>query len=567
MPILDTTLSRLRKYLGYDIDIEELEEDLFRIGFELDSYKQSNGDYELKVEITPDRPDCLSAVGLARALALYKGIRKPKVYSAEKSDGFRIYVDKSVTEVRPYIAAFVARGIKLMEEDLLELIWTQEKLHATFCRDRRKASIGFYPFSKISWPLKYYAEAPDRICFKPLGIDKVMNGIEILKEHPTGQKYASLLSGKEKYPLFVDARGNVLSMPPIINSKDYGEIEIGISDLLVETTGTHKESMMQTINILATILHDMGAKIYSVEIVYPDGHTEVSPYFKENIAHIDLDYVEKMLGIEINAEKVRGLLERMGYTVRRIDGRIIHIEIPPYRTDIFHDIDIVDDIARAYGFDNFDPELTPVFTVGARLACGEFIDFIRDVMTGLGFAEIFTYSLTSTEDQFTKMRLDVPKNIVRIAGAKEARLNMVRHWLLPEALKALAENKASEYPIKMFEVSDVVELNEKLEAGSCNKTHMVILISDTKANYTQIRSCVDYLLELLGVRAKIIRENHKSFIEGRCAAIYLKNRRVGVIGEVHPEVLINFGLSMPTVAAEIDLSEVLNIEVNEVDWA
>ena len=71
MPILDTTLNRLCRYLGKALSLDELEEILFRMGFELDSSKRVDSDFELKIEITPDRPDCLSSVGLARAMAYY----------------------------------------------------------------------------------------------------------------------------------------------------------------------------------------------------------------------------------------------------------------------------------------------------------------------------------------------------------------------------------------------------------------------------------------------------------------------------------------------------------------
>ncbi len=566
MPILDTTLSRIRKYMGMEITVEELDELLFRIGFELDSYKESEGDFELKIEVTPDRPDCLSTVGLVRALKLYLGIQEPKKYVSVGETDYKLYVDKSVLAIRPYIAAFVVKDIRLTEDDIEELIWTQEKLHATFCRERKKASIGFYPLRKITWPLKYYAEDPDKIRFVPLGMDEPMSGREILSKHPTGKKYKHLIEEFAKYPLFVDNNGNVLSMPPIINAREYGEVSSSDTEILVETTGTHKETMKQTLNILATMLSDMGGTLHSVEVIYPD-IKERAPFFQGYVKYLHLDYVEKVLGVKIRTKKVKELLSRMGYLIRSIQRRMVMVEVPPYRTDIFHEIDIVDDIARAYGFNNFEPELSPVFTVGSQLGIHDKIDFIREILTGLGYAEIFTFSLTNTEDQFLKMRLDVPGSIVRIAGAKEAKINMVRSWLLPEALKTLVENKAREYPIKMFEISDVVELNEDLEARAQNKTHLVVVISDTRANYTDIKSCIEYVFGALGISINIVRGNHRSFIEGRCALIVLDGKEIGVLGEIHPEVLMNFGITIPTVAAEVDLSDVLKIRVQEVEWS
>jgi len=568
MPVLDTTLSRLQRYIGFDISLKELEELLFQIGFELDSAKKQGDEYLLKIEITPDRPDCLSTVGLARTLRLYLGKEKPKNYVACESTEYKIFVDKSVVEIRPYIAAVVVKGLNLTEEDLVELIWTQEKLHSTFCRNRRKASIGFYPLRKLKWPLRYYAEDPDKIRFRPLGVEKEMSGREILSEHPTGREYSFILEGKEKYPLFVDGEGKILSMPPIINSADYGQISEDDKDILLETTGTHKETMEKTINILATILSDMGGELYSVEIIYPDGAVDSSPYFRRYTRTISPQQVEKVLGVQLKRRKIKQLLERMGYISKLDNPPLITVEIPPYRTDIFHDIDIIDDIARAYGFDNFEPELTPVFTVGAALEDNETVDFIREILIGLGFVEAFTFSLTNEHDQFDKMLLKTPaERIVRIRGAKEAKITMVRYWLLPELLKMISENKAAEYPLKIFEIEDTVEICEELSAKARNLRHLAIVISDVSANYTQLKSIVEYVLSLLGIQINIRRDKHPSFIEGRCAAIYLNGEKIGVMGEVHPKVLLNFGLTIPTVAAEIDLTKILGIDASEIEYA
>ncbi|MEM1585770.1 MAG: phenylalanine--tRNA ligase subunit beta [Candidatus Korarchaeota archaeon] len=567
MPVLDTTLSRLRRYLGFDISLEELEELLFKIGFELDSIKEQNSDFLLKVDITPDRTDCLSTIGLARALRLYLNKERPKEYLAHRGE-YKIIVDESVLPIRPYIAAVVVKELRLTEDDISELIWTQEKLHTTFCRNRLKASVGLYPLDPLKWPLRYYAENPEKIRFRPLGMDKEMSGREILAEHPTGIEYSFILKDKEKYPLFTDSEGKILSMPPIINSADYGQVRAGDQNILLETTGTHKETMEKTLNILATILHDMGGELYQVDILYPSGVIDTAPYFHKNIKAISTKQVEKILGLRLKAREIKQLLERAGYLAEVQSPSLIVVQIPPYRTDVFHEVDIIDDIARTYSYDSFEPELTPVFTIGASLKDIPKVNFIREILTGLGFTEAFTFSLTNELDQFEKMRVPIPETkVVKIAGAKEAKLTMVRYWLLPELLKMLSENKAVEYPIKMFEIEDIVEICDKLSAGARNIRHLAILISDARADYTQLKSVIEYLFQTLNIPIMIKRSQYPSFIEGRCAKILINDKEIGVLGELHPEVLLNFGVTMPVVAAELDLSYVLDLSTDEIEVA
>lgn len=557
MPVLDVKFSRIKKLLNIDLTLEELAEVLFRYGMELESYEERDNDYLLKIEITPDRPDMLSTWGLVRALKKYLEISPGLERYTIRDSNYKIIVDKSVENIRPFIAATVARNINLNEDDLEELIYAQEKLHETFCRGRKKASIGFYPLRKIAWPLKYFAENPEKIKFKPLGADREMNGYEILEIHPTGQKYAHILKGFDRYPLFTDNLGHVLSLPPIINSEDYGKITEEDKDILLEVTGIHKPTVELVINIMSSILKDIGADLYSVEIVYPS-LSERSPYLENSVWKLRYNYITKVLGIELATEDVISLLKKMGLDGHFIDKEEIEVLVPGYRADILHPIDIVDDIARAYGFDNFEPELTPVFTTGGSLKRTEIIDYVRELMLGLGFNEVFTFALTNMEDQFDKMLLPRDENIVAIMGAKEAKINMVRKWLIPELLKTLAYNKDKKYPLKFFEVSDVVILSEEVDVRAVNETRLAAITAHVDASFTEIRSTAEYLLRALGFENfKIRRISHSSFVEGRVIGIYVNDVEVGFLGELHPQVIINWGLAVPIAAMEISLDKLM----------
>lgn len=569
MPVIDTKLSRLNRVIGHELSLEELGEVLFRFGMEIDSAKEmDSGDYLLKIEVTPDRPDMLSVWGLARALRKYLGFETGIERYEVKNGDYNIFVDASVSKVRPYIAATVVRNIRLTEEDLEDLIYAQEKLHETFCRGRKKASIGLYPFQKLRWPLHYRAESPNMIRFRPLGFDIEMSGIEILRKHPTGQQYAHLLESAEKYPVFIDDAGHVLSLPPIINSEDYGKITIDDTDILLEVTGTHKHTVELVVNMFTAILSDIGGELYNVKIHYPN-HIETSPYLYPRIWKLNVSYVKRILGVNFTREEIKDLLGRMGLEVTGNEkDNYIKVAVPAYRADIWHQIDIVDDIARSYGFDNFTPELTPVFTIGGSLDRTQIIDYIREIMIGLGFTEVFTFALTSKDDQFIKMNLDVSTSVVEISGAREEKINIVRNWLLPELLKALSYSKERKYPINIFEVSDVVELSNNSDTGAINKTKIAALSAHKDASFTEIRSVLEYLLNSLGVQKfSVKRIVHNSFIRGRVAGVFLNNDQVGFVGELHPRVITNWGLAVPICAMELDLDKIMQWAYKPVEVA
>jgi len=119
------------------------------------------------------------------------------------------------------------------------------------------------------------------------------------------------------------------------------------------------------------------------------------------------------------------------------------------------------------------------------------------------------------------------------------------------------DNKHESFPQRLFEVSDVGRINQRVETRCERRLHVAGVSSHSTANFTEIKSCVEALLHNMGLkRWEIKPTRHPSFLEGRVAAIYLKRRELGVLGEIHPEVLNNFELENPTSAFEIDTEEI-----------
>src|SRR3990167_6740585 len=181
---------------------------------------------EIQIEVFPNRPDMLSYQGFKRGFLAYlgkkTGLKNYKLNSPEKD--YIVKVDSSVSKIRPYTVCAVVKELKFDNEKIKEIIEIQEKIHFTLGRKRKKLAIGIYPLEKIKFPITYKALKPAEIRFVPLESEKEMNGLEILKNHPTGKEYAHLLKGMEKFPVFIDAKNKILSMPPIINSAETGRI-------------------------------------------------------------------------------------------------------------------------------------------------------------------------------------------------------------------------------------------------------------------------------------------------------------------------------------------------------
>jgi phenylalanyl-tRNA synthetase beta chain len=155
------------------------------------------------------------------------------------------------------------------------------------------------------------------------------------------------------------------------------------------------------------------------------------------------------------------------------------------------------------------------------------------------------------------MRIKEEKPI-RLANPVSTEYSIMRQSLLSGLLKNLAENKHESFPQKLFEVSDVGKINTRLETMCERNLNVAAVSSHSTANFTEIKCFVEALLANLGLKNWQIKEaKHPSFLEGRTAAVYIKGKCLGVLGEVHPEVLNNFELENPTVAFEIDLEPLI----------
>ncbi|MGC8648642.1 MAG: phenylalanine--tRNA ligase subunit beta [Candidatus Micrarchaeia archaeon] len=563
MTILKTDFSELKKLVGRNFTIEELNDILFDFGMELDSYEGN----DLYIDITADRPDLLSSFTLATELKKYLGLTKEKEIEKTKinKSEIKIFVDKKVNAVRPYIAAFVAKNLHIDDLLLKEIINVQEKLHETFCRNRKIAAIGIYPLDKINAPIYYTTESPNEISFKPLNAEKIMNAVEILEKHDTGIKYASLLKDKAEYPLLLDSKNNILSMPPIINSADIGRVEKNTKEIFIEVTGTVKSRVEQLIKILTKLFIDVGADIYSVEIKY-NNNSIITPDITERKLIVYYNYIKEILDLSIESGKLKELLAKMGYKTNSIYNDKIEINVPYYRADILHPIDVIDDIARAYKFNNFKPEIPKLSTVGGFLPKTKIIRFIREIFIGMGFSEAFTFSLTNKKYQYQYMNID-SKEWINIPNAKAGEINAVRTWIIPELLKTTKANEDFGLPIKLFELNDSCIVDERTETGYRNVPKLAVLIMDQKVTFTNIKQALDMIMKTASqstIKYELEECTHGSFIDGRVGNIIIKKDKIkknfGIIGEISPIVLENFNLKYPIAAFEFDISALIENE-------
>jgi phenylalanyl-tRNA synthetase beta chain len=549
MPVIKLVRERFSKFAGRELALEEMVKWLPWLGFDIEDV----GEDYVKVEFNPNRVDFCSHTGVARA---FKGLRGWEVglptYDVKNGDTV-LNVRSAVSKVRPFMLGAVVRGIRLDEADIADLIEMQEDLHWGLGRDRKKASIGVHNLNAVRPPFTFTAVEPESIRFTPLDKTEEMSLEEILGRHEKGIAYKHLVDWAPKYPLLIDKNGEVLSMPPIING-ELTRIDERTRNLFLDVTGTDLGAVEKSLNVLSTALAEMGGEVEKVKVRYRD-HTVISPDLAPKKAKLRAAYAEEMLGLRLPESRIVECLHRCRLGAKRARNGTIEVEVPAYRIDILHEVDLVEEVAIGYGYFNLKPTFPSSVTVGGRHPAYKTANRARHIMIGLGFTEVMNFTLTNESLHYSKMRREVG-NPAKLANPVSTEYTILRQELLPGLMTNLAANRHESFPQRLFEASDVVWLNPRQETGCEGRLHVAAVSSHATANFTEIKSAVEALLTNMGTRNWNMKETaHTSFIEGRAAVIYTKGKQVGMVGEVHPEVLNNFELENPAAAFEIDLEQ------------
>jgi phenylalanyl-tRNA synthetase beta chain len=510
--IIEVSFKELSSLLKTEAPLEDVVEALDMMGTPVED---SDGD-TLRVEVNPNRIDMLSAEGLARSLNGFLGAETG--YPQWKIVPGKLDADVAGSGLRPFISFSTALGAKLTERALKGLMDMQEKLHETVGRDRRKFSIGVYDLSKVRSPITYKELPLNEIEFRPLGESSSMTGKEVLKATDKGKKYAHLVG--EKAPVIMDGSDRILSMAPIINA-DFCRVTPGTTDFLIDSTGT-AEGTDAMVAIMATALAERGA---SLGVVLP------GPSYLPRRQEVDFGYLSRVTGLDVTGKTIAPLLGKMRYG---FDGDVL---VPPYRTDVFGQIDVAEDLAIAHGYGRFGGELPPSRSPGQPLESSELESRVRELFTGFGFLELKTFMLTSPD---ILSRYGEPALVAENSKSRE--YSALRQSLLPGMFDVLLANKNAVYPQRVFELGTVFTPGEGRRLAG--------LVVHNAASFSEIKAIIDRFASVFSLDPTWSSGGHPFFMEGRTAVSDL-----GAYGEVAPRISSELGV--PAAGFELNLERIL----------
>ena len=566
------TLRAIQARHGVDHDPWLWEEKLSNIGCVVEECDSS----EIEIEIFPDRADLLSPETMAHAARafLHGGGAEPDLATTDGS--ITMNVDPSLENIRPIIYGAVVRGVdngSSPEENdafIQALMDHQEKLHFSIGRRRRRASIGVHDLSTLAPPFKVIT-VPESYSFIPLAMTKRMSIREILESHPKGVDYAHLLEGFTEFPVIIDAAERVLSFPPIING-DHTTVTESTTDFFIDVTGWDARACEASLLLVCLAFAARGGVVETLELTDCHGQVQRTPNGKARRLSLPKRLLEEILGREFSKQEMRDSIDRMGgrfiemrtvtngpRTVERMADAAIGeqeylIEMPRWRADILHPVDLVEEVATGIGYEDLGKALSGQSKAGIPLPTSHLNRRIRESLQANGLQQVTSLTLSNEGDQFNKIRYTANTGVTGLHNPITVDHTILRQSITPSLLNLLAANRHHELPQRVYELGTVVRDHHNAErvGWAC---------AEVGTGFTAAKGMAEALLRDLGAHTREIAVDYQPltesdggpYLSGRGAKVLVAGEWVGCCGEIDPTVSELFGLKVPIHCGEFDV--------------
>ncbi len=646
MPTVAVDKDQFFSHLGRSYTDHEFDELCFEFGVELDeitsereealkssTVKLSKQQIEAlsesviyKIDVPANRYDLLCVEGLCRGFRIFLGDQEAPEYTIEGEPATTLTVCKSNTDtIRPFVVAAILKDITFTPERYASFIDLQDQLHRNLCRQRTLVAIGTHDLDTVEGPFKYDARPPSDIEFVPLTpddkgafkADDLMTFYETEVAAKHLKPYVPIIKDSPLYPVILDAQERVLSLPPIINGT-HSKITLDTKNVFIECTATDLTKANIVLDTVLTMFSEYCAKPFStipVQIEYKDDagavvDSYVTPKLSVRREQAKIDFCNSLIGINLSASEIQTLCNKVQLGPANLleNDTVLEVTVPPTRSDILHAVDIAEDVAIAFGYNNIVKRVPKTNTVGGAEPLNLVGDLLREEIGRAGYTEVLTHGLCSIHDNFTALQCPIREDLaVSLSNPANIEYQVIRTTLLPGILKTFQHNKSASFAngFKLFEISDavVIDLENVITdtvVGARNIRKLAAAYAGPTSGFEIIHGLVDRIMTLIEVgpeasyvatsgkkssgagdeeQYRISREGWfytiapldyegdaheaKMYFPGRAAQVLLtkpgceKKIKVGTFGILHPMVLKNFDIQYPTSVVELDLEDLM----------
>ncbi|MGO9139095.1 MAG: phenylalanine--tRNA ligase subunit beta [Syntrophales bacterium] len=549
-------------------------------------------DMVMDIGITPNRSDCLSIIGIAREIAAITGsaLKYPDILVSESEPDVTSItsVDILDPDLCPRYSARIMKDVTIEPSPL----WMRRRLEAIGLRAINNiVDVTNYVMMELGQPLhafdfRFLEEG--RIVVRRSRGGETFTSLDE-KEHILEMDTLMICDGKK--PVAIggimgglnsevkeDTKMILLEsayFTPASIRKSARSLGMSTDAAFRFGRGIDPEGVINALNRAAQVIAEIsGGRVCR-------GYIDEYPQKVESTGNIALRRarVNEILGTDIDGAEIVDILKSLEMTIRAEKDGAYRVTPPAYRVDIAREIDLIEEIARLYGYDRIPATLPPVSVTAVTREREQIVfDRIRDIIRGSGYSEIITFSFISPESPnlLGIRKNDDRQNMVKIRNPLTEDQSAMRTTLVSSLLETMKRNAHNGcLDLKMFEIGRVFfhlregELPIEKSRMGCLITGMFyndLWSSKAYADFYDLKGCIENIFDGLKIAGLEFRSDHvEAFLHpGKSCGIYAEDRFIGFLGEVHPDILLKMDLKNRAFVAEIDLDIVSDMFSDEV---
>ncbi|WP_313756789.1 phenylalanine--tRNA ligase subunit beta [Tissierella sp.] len=537
----------------------------------------------IEFEITPNRPDCLSIIGMAREAAATFNIelREPIITIKNEIEEIKDYLD-SIEVPSDNCDRYYARAIKDVKIEPSPL-WMQTRLMQAGIRPINNI-VDITNFVMLEYGEPLHAFDLEKIDGRKVIVRQAEEGEKLLTldEVERNLKSSDLVIADDKKPIALagvmggfDTEITENTKYVLLEGANFNSKSVRLTSkrfgLRTEASTRFEKGIDSNLSQVAVdrvcqLIEEIGAGVVI------KGNIDIYKKVKEeNIITARPARVNKILGIDISIEDMIGYLNGLGFEAKN-EGELISVKIPTFRLDIEREVDLIEEIGRLYGFHNIESKpLIGVLTRGEKPKARRIEDRTKTILQGLGLNEVMTYSFISPK-AYDKIKLPENsslKNYIKLINPLGEDYSVMRTTLIPNMLELLSRNynrgvsHCAVYEIgntfiaKEFPIKELPQEKKILSLG---------VYGDKDFYY--LKEVVDKTLDRLGIKGieYIREEDNLTFHPGRTAKLILNGEELGVLGEIHVDVAENYDIQDRVYIAQLDFNKIVELTNLEIKY-
>lgn len=541
--------------LGKD---EKLAEENFKI--------YAEEDVVIEIDLTANRSDCLSVIGVAREVAalLDRELKVPKIKIAETLDeepNVQI-LDKNLC---PRYTSRVLRGVDIKDSPE----WVKRRLNLCGVRAINNL-VDATNYVQLEYGHPTHAFDLNKLDGSKIIVRKAKKGETLKTLDDIDQKIDEemLVIADESKPVALagvmggaNSEISVKTRSVLLESAYFDPISIRMTakKLGIRTESSYRFERTADWGVTPVALDRIVEILQLTSPAQVSRQADVYPMvIKDRVVSIDNEYVSEKIGVQFTIKQIEEFLKRLDFTILVKRENTLEVKVPTFRSDISQPIDLVEEVARVYGYNSipeakFKPAIDPTAMAESR----SIKDVIREILMGLGYTEIYNLTFMN-ENDIAKFKLPDDR-AAPLLNPMTSDSTHLRTNLFSGMMKTVELNNKAAYrtELKFFEFGSVFEKYGKVFT---ERNLLGFAISGSKETYYTLFAAIETLLRKFGAdRISVSKINEKFLHPANSAKIHYGKKTAGWIGEIHPDIFDTMEIKYPVFAAEFDLAVLAEI--------